>query len=160
MRPHRTALAALLAALALPAGLPAQEAAPRLEPGDRIRFLAPGLHPDLVESDLLRFDPDTLRALSLEPSGSLYVVPLREIERIELRMEESHAGEGFLIGAGAGLVASALFLAAFCNEGDSPCDLDDHLRAAAIITPAPALLGTLIGSMTKSVRWVPVEVGR
>lgn len=154
-------LVGLLAAVAFPAGLRAQDAAPpRMEPGDRIRFLAPALHPSFVETDLVVLQGDTLRARSTDESGRLFALPLRDVERIEVRMTRRHTLAGFGIGAGVGLAASAVFLSGTCNSGDSPCDARDYLLGGALFTVPPAVLGTIIGSAVKSESWEPWEPPR
>ena len=78
-----------------------------------------------------------------------------------LRLDRSvgrrgHALTGAAVGLGAGAVATVLFLGAFCDAGDSPCQGDEVVRAATVFALPPTAVGALIGALVKTDRWESV----
>src|ERR1041384_3052642 len=139
----RRPLAALvLAAMAAPAQAQSSSAQ-SVQPGDRIRVT----RGDRLGDPLIR----RLRAPVSMPLG-----PGVRLDRSLGR--KSHIVTGALVGAGVGAAATAFFLSVFCG-GDTVCDGDEQLRAAAIIGLPCLAVGAGIGAMITVERSAPLPSG-
>lgn len=68
------------------------------------------------------------------------------------RDTRSHTRTGLLIGGIVGGVATAVFLAGFCNDPDTKCEADEVGRAVLFIGAPIAAAGALIGSLIRTER--------
>jgi hypothetical protein len=135
-----------------------------LRPGDRIRVTAPPLLSEPQRGRLVTLTRDTLL---FESSGadlglpvdarSSWVVPLELLTQLEMSQGfRGHSGQGFLIGAGSGLVVAFV--------GMQSCDgisCDPEVGTAAIVgagTLVGGLLGLLFGAVVRTERWTPVSL--
>jgi len=141
----------LVLLLALSAPSPGQS----LKPGDRVRVVRlDGLGTGLI-GRFVRFAPDSVWVRPFDQSQPVAVAlgPRMRLDRSLGR--GSRAGTGALIGAGVGAALTALFLSGFCG-GDTRCDGDEQVRAAAIFGLPSVALGAGIGALIRVERWVPV----
>ena len=153
----RARLVSLLGIIVLILGRAGPISAQPLEPGDRIRVTpldGPG-HP--LVGRFVRSTPDTLW---FRPAGhsSALTVELGPRVRLDRGLRSSRIRTGALIGAGVGAAITVLFLSGFCG-GDTLCDGDEQLRAAAIFGLPSLALGTGIGALIGVERWAPVSLG-
>ncbi len=128
-----------------------------LAPGDRIRVVpASGGAP--IAGDFVRHSADSVW---LQPSrrGKTISVGLGSGVRLDRSVgSRSHAGLGALVGAGVGAAVTIFFLSRFCG-GDTLCDGDEQVRAAAIFGLPSVALGAGIGALIRTERWTPVPAG-
>ncbi len=166
MRPF-VALVCLPALLAL--SRPAECAqAPRLEPGARIRFDAASLGGRLTGT-LVTWESDTLMVkVDGYAEGLNLIVPVDSLSRIDVRRERRMTLEGVGLGLLAGTLTALAADPDWVDEnGDCttvPClayKVSPHLDTRlAVFGLAGALLGTIVGSETKTVTWAPVHLER
>jgi hypothetical protein len=154
----RRPLAALvLAAMAAPAQAQSSSAQ-SVQPGDRIRVTRGDRLGDPLIGRLVRLARDSVWLL---PRGLPVPVsmPLGPGVRLDRSLgRKSHIVTGALVGAGVGAAATAFFLSVFCG-GDTVCDGDEQLRAAAIIGLPCLAVGAGIGAMITVERWAPLPSG-
>jgi hypothetical protein len=62
-----------------------------------------------------------------------------------------------LVGAGVGAAITVLFLSGFCG-GDTLCDGDEQVRAAAIFGIPSIAIGAGIGALIRTERWERVAI--
>lgn len=160
-------IAATLLACGLLAASPADLAAQvtsttELEEGDRVRVWRAATVPQPVEYEFRGRREDTL-VLTEPGAGSRTKVSLANVERLRVRRREgTHLLEGFLIGAGAGLVADVAWSMGSCassGEGTSICPLVGVFILAPRTVLPGALLGLAVGSGFPDHGWVSVQVG-
>ncbi len=148
------ALTSLL--LTTPGALDAQQA-DQLPPGTRVRVTAPSSSLDPHVGSLVRLSSESV-TIDLENGAPDLTLPLARVRRIEVSEGEGSKGvTGAAVGFGLGATASLLFLAGFCG-GDTVCGGDEWLRAFAIITLPPTLVGAGIGLLIRTERWREVEL--
>ena len=127
-------------------------------PGERVRVTTTGNpNPPLIGT-ITRTVPDTLW---LTPEGQVQpaAVPLGASIRLERSLgHRSHVLAGALIGAGVGAAITILFLSGFCG-GDTLCDGDEQVRAAAIFGLPSIALGAGIGALIRTERWESIPNG-
>ena len=131
--------------------------ADRVEPGDRIRLVAPPLFPQ-PEIGVFTSHDETLLYVDLLVTGADSVaIPLRNLSSLEVSTGRDHkTWTGLAIGAGVGLLAGALLTSAFCSDPDSSCDTHEAAPAVLIVAVPFAALGGIVGSMVQTERWVEV----
>jgi hypothetical protein len=144
-----------MAVLAVPPGLSSQA----VQPGTRVRILAPSTADSLIIGTVTAIDSDAL-LLSVRFDTAGVHVPLAHIRRLEVAQDPGHRSRqaglwGLLAGAAAGFV----LLGADCSTGDPYCD---ETRAVGVVGGAAVgmLLGGLFGRRGGD-RWrvVPVLSG-
>ena len=137
-------------------GLPGPIQGQAAEPGERVRIIRPGNTNPLLIGTTTRSTPDTLW-LTLEGQAQPTAVPLGAAIRLERSLgRHSHTLAGALVGASVGAAITLLFLSAFCG-GDTLCDGDEQVRAAAIFGLPSIALGAGIGAMIRTERWEPIS---
>lgn len=127
-----------------------------LEPGDRVRVIRQGVDRTALIGQFVRSTPDSVW---FRPLGQAETVGIELGSGIRLDQSlgrRSRAGTGALIGAGVGAAVTILFLSGFCG-GDTLCDGDEQLRAAAIFGLPGLALGAGIGALIRAERWAPVS---
>lgn len=120
--------------------------------GDRVRVTGSDTGTAVVGT-IIRQSADSLW-LAAASGDTLPLAPT------SARLERSqgmhgHALTGALIGGAVGTAATLFFLSQFCG-GDTLCDGDEQVRAAAVFALPALAAGTIIGALTKSERWEPV----
>ena len=132
-----------------------------LEPGQRIRVTAPDVLAERQVGQLLWLDVDSLVLESASAAvPQRWVIPPESITQLEASQgRRGHAGKGFLIGAGVGLVGGLIGI-----SGQGTCTGSGNYGefCAIIVTGSTitgGLLGLLIGAATRSERWVSIPVG-
>jgi len=145
------------AALSFPVPLLSQA----LEPGQRIRVTAPDVLAERQVGQLLWLDVDSLVLGSVSaPITQRWVIPPESITQLEASEgRHGHAGRGFFLGAGVGLVGGLIGI-----SGQGTCTGSGNYgeMCAMIVTGSAitgGLLGLLIGAATRSERWVSIPVG-
>ncbi len=140
--------------------------APRVEPGARIRFDAPSLG-GRQTGTLVRWESDTLVvSVDGDPKGLGLVVPADSVTRMDVRREHrmtlEYAGLGLLGGTLVALVASPDWVDENGDCTTLPClayKVSPHLDTrVAVLGLAGVLLGTIIGSETRTATWVTVPL--
>lgn len=141
-------------------GSPLSLTAQGLEPGQRIRVTAPEVFMERQAGQLVWFDVDSLVLAST--NAQRWVVPSLAITQLEASQgRRGHAGRGFLIGAGVGLVAGLIGI-----SGEGTCTgSGNYGEFCAIIvtgsTLAGGFLGLLFGDIARTERWATIPlVGR
>ena len=142
--------------------------APRVEPGMRIRFDARSIG-GRQAGTLVRWESDTLVVwVDADPQGLGLVVPVDSVSQIDVlrerRMTLEGAGLGLLGGTLLALVATPDCVDENGESAILPClaykvspHLDTRVMALGL---TGLLLGTAIGSETKSTKWVTVPLQR
>lgn len=140
----------------------------RLEPGSRIRFDAPSLGGRLTGT-LVAWESDTL-VVSVDghAAGLALIVPVDLATRIDVRRERrmtlEGAGVGLLGGTLLALAASPDWVDENGNCTTPQClayKVSPHLDTrVAVLGFAGVLLGTIVGSETKTATWAPVHLER
>ena len=148
---HLTTFGIVLMGLSRP--LEAQGVAP----SERVRIIRLNAYPPLIGTTI-RSTPDTLwliQAGQAQPTA----VPLGAGIRLERSLgRHSHTLAGALVGAGVGAALTLFFLSGFCG-GDTLCDGDEQVRAAAVFGLPSIALGAGIGAMIRTERWEPISSG-
>ncbi|MGB5081048.1 MAG: hypothetical protein WBO23_09940 [Burkholderiales bacterium] len=141
---------------------------PRLDPGTRIRFDAPSLGGRLTGT-LVSWESDTLVVrVDGDAEGLALILPADSVRRIDVRRQRrmtlEGAGVGLVGGALLALVASPDWLDENGNCLTLPClayEVSPHLDTrVAVLGFAGLLLGTIVGSETKTATWAPVHLER
>jgi hypothetical protein len=139
-------------------GLPRPAPAQDLVPGNRVRVtLRGGVTAPLVGT-LLRASVDSLW---VAPQGQAQ--PTAVARGAAIRLERSlgrrpHTLTGALVGAGVGAGITLLFLSRFCG-GDTVCNGDEQVRAAAILGLPCVGLGASLGALIRTERWARLPLG-
>lgn len=165
----RSLLALLCSLAVLAVSRPAVCAqAPRLKPGARIRFDAPSLDGRLTGT-LVAWVSDTLVVrVDGDAAGLNLMVPVDSVSRIDVYRERRMTLEGMSLGLLSGTLL-ALVASPDCvdENGDTQAlaclayKVSPHLDTrVAVLGGVGALLGTIIGSETKTARWAPVRLER
>ena len=155
--PMRLALLVSLSLLPLAASpLLAQSglADSELQPGARVRVVAPGVVAGRYEGTLLARTPDTLKLGS--PSGAPVAIPIARLTSLEVSRGKSRAAgalRGIMWGAPIGLALGAL--SASSVTGDCIGCTKDYSRGGwvAVSTVSGALWGAGIGALIGRERW-------
>jgi hypothetical protein len=143
---------------ALLLGPPLHGQAQTLVPGDRIRIASQGSIMPLLVGTFLRATADSLW-LTARGQAHPTTVALSASLHLERSMgRRSHAMTGALVGAGVGAAVTLFFLGGFCG-GDTLCNGDEQLRAAAIFGLPGVGLGAGIGALIRTERWAPASIG-
>lgn len=127
-----------------------------LEPGARVRVTMAALSRPTVA----RFTGWRADSLLLDMGGGApSVVPRTSLLRLEISRNRrsrllAGAGVGLLVGG----VATAAFLAAFCDDPDTLCETDEYLRAFTLIALPPTAVGAVIGLAIRVEDWEPVSL--
>lgn len=121
----------------------------------KVRVEAPPISKKRMDGRLIKMTQDTL---VIQRGRRFYQVPLSSISNLEVPIKGSrNTGKGMLIGLGLGL---AIFLPFYIPaESDSWDEFGALLIGMGISIPVCAL-STLIGTMTKSDKWVEVPPQR
>lgn len=139
--------------------------APRLDAGARIRFDAPSLGGRLTGT-LVAWDFDTLVVrVDGYAAGLALIVPADSVSRIDVRRERSMTLEGAGLGALAGTLLALVASPDWVDENGecttAEClayKVSPHLGTrTAVLGVAGALLGTIVGSETKTATWTTVH---
>lgn len=155
---HLASLASAGALGALLLGLPCPGQAQDLAPGDRVRVTSRGSVTTPLVGTFLRATSDSLWLTpqgQAQPTGVAFAAGIR-LERSLGR--RSHTITGALVGAGVGAGITLLFLSGFCG-GDTVCDGDEQVRAAAVLGLPCVGLGAGLGALIRTERWAPLPVG-
>jgi hypothetical protein len=141
---------------------------PRVNPGARIRFDAPSLG-DRQTGTLVRWEDDTLVvSVDGDAPGLALMMPVDSVTRIEVQHERRMTAEGLLLGGLAGTLLAVLASPDVVDDNGNcttlPC-LAYHVSPRmetrmAVLGGVGALLGTIIGSETKTATWVTVPLQR
>ncbi len=138
-------------------GLRAQ--GPPLSAPARVRVLASPLGTAPVIATVTARHGDSL-LLSVPDRGPV-ALPLAAVQRIEVsRGTRGKTAVGALVGLAVGTVATAVFLATFCNDPDTLCASDEHVRAFAVIALPATGVGAIVGTLVRSERWERVAPER
>lgn len=141
---------------------------PRLEPGARIRFDAPGFGGRVIGT-LEEWESDTLVVrVNGDAPGLVLVVPVDSVSRLEVRRERSMTIEGALLGVLAGTLLAAVASPDVVDENGNcttaEClayKVSPHFNTRlTVLGIAGALLGTIVGSETRNVTWATVPLER
>ena len=130
-----------------------------VEPGARVRVTAPDLGINKYTGVLEGVVGDTLAVDTLR-------LPLASVTRFEVHSgRKSRVGRGALIGAaigvGSGAVLGAIVESESCGLfGGEPCPVEGAAKGAIILGGLGALVGTVVGALTKTDRWEAVPLGR
>lgn len=152
----RTMRRILTAALLLAAAATGAAAQHRtLEPGDRVRVVAPTLHRGPLRGEVVRYVADSL-AVRESGGDSVYVLPLAQIRALA-RNEGMQRGRsvrsglrvGAFLGAAVGLIAGP-FMA---KQGEEDAFVRNTALSGAAGTLAGAGLGALAGSLFAGDHW-------
>jgi hypothetical protein len=161
--------AALLAAALVPGSATAQDASPAgaasaVAPGARVRVTSPGGEPRV--GTLVALTPDTL--VARWAAGDSGAVALAQVTGLEvsrgLRARPwQGAGYGLLTGAGIGGVIGLVSYRG-CGGRDNCIESGNAgtnaAAAALVIGAAGALVGGVVGALSRSEAWQPVAAGR
>jgi hypothetical protein len=139
---------------------------PRLDPGARIRFDAVSLGSQLTGTLVTREIDRLMVRVDGDAPGLLLIVPADSVTRIDVRRERRMTAEGALVGMLGGALLAAVASPDWVDEnGDCttlPClahkvspNLDTRM---AVLGVTGLLLGTIIGSETKTAAWVTVPL--
>ena len=162
---HATILVAVLAFTPLTSAT-AQVGQPPIVRGERVRIayhLCPPTHagcfgpPQLYVGTFVTWNADTL---VVESNGDTIAVPQDSVTTLEVREQVSQAGVGAGIGGGIGAFIGAGVGAASCTDpvlGDSGACA---LAGALVVGIGGAMLGSIVGAITKTERWVSVPLDR
>jgi len=149
----------------LPVVLGAQEAqgAPaerEIEPGDRIRFVAPPEFPDQVTGRVTALEEGMLEVDRKRSRGGPVTVQLSDVSQLEVSVERKRQTVlGLGIGTGVGLVVGGLLAWAFCEGPDAGCDpFEEAPLIIAVITVPFAALGAVLGNFTYKDVWQEAPV--
>ena len=156
------ALASVLVAVSAwrPAVLGAQEVLEtQVEPGDRVRFVAPPQFPDRVTGRVTAIEPGVLQVDRKSSQGGPVEVRVIELSSLEVSVDRKRQTVlGLGIGAGVGLALGGLLAWAYCDGPDNLCKFEDvALLTAAVAVPFSAL-GALLGNFTYKDVWQEVQV--
>ena len=142
--------------------------APRVEPGARIRFYAPSFG-GRQTGTLVRWESDTLVVwVDGDTPGLGLVVPVDSVTQIDVwherRMTLEGAGLGLLGGTLLALLASPDVVDENGNCTTLEClayQVSPHVDTrVAVLGLTGLLLGTIIGSETKTAKWVILPLQR
>ena len=162
------ALASLPVLLAASRPAVCAQAPPPVKPGARIQFDAPSLGGRLTGT-LVEWESDTLVVrVDGYAAGLGLIVPVDSVTRLDVRRERRMTLEGLGVGLLAGTLTALAADPEWVDEnGDCttlPClaykvspHLDTRLAVFGIVG---VLLGTLVGSETKTTTWAPVPLAR
>jgi hypothetical protein len=140
--------------------------ASRPKPGARIRFDAPSLEGRLAGT-LVAWESDTLVVkVDGYSAGLNLLVPVDSVAGLEVRRERRMTLEGLGLGVLAGTLTALAADPNWVDENGNcttvPCLsylVSSHLDTRlAVFGISGVLLGTMIGSETKSAKWVPVRL--
>jgi hypothetical protein len=136
---------------------------PRVNPGARIRF------GDRQTGTLVRWEDDTLVvSVDGDAPGLALMMPVDSVTRIEVQHERRMTAEGLLLGGLAGTLLAVLASPDVVDDNGNcttlPClayHVSPHIETRmAVLGGVGALLGTIIGSETKTATWVTVPLQR
>ena len=142
--------------------------APHLEAGARIRFDAPSLGGRLTGT-LVAWELDTLVVrVDGDAPGLALVVPADSVTRIDVRRERRMTLEGAGLGVLAGTLLALVASPDWVDENGSCTALEclaykvsPHLDTRiAVLGVTGGLLGTIVGSETKTTTWTTVQLKR
>lgn len=142
--------------------------APRLDPGVRIRFDAPGLG-GRQTGTLVAWESDTLVVnVDGDAPGLALIVPADSVIRIDVRRERRMTLEGMGLGVLAGtllaVVASPDLVDDNGNCTTAAClayKVSPHVETRiAVLGVVGALLGSIVGSSTKTATWANLPLER
>jgi len=142
--------------------------APRVGPGSRVRFYAPGLHTQLTGT-LVVWASDTLvLRVDGDAEGLRFMVPADSVSQLEVRHERRMPLEGLGIGLVGGtllaVLASPDAVDDYGNCTTAAClayKVSPHLDTRiAVLGGVGALVGLIVGSETRKVTWTPVQLER
>ena len=160
---RHASLVLMVAAMAWSDGVAQQPAA--VQPGQRVRVrLATAAAPEVVGVvRVMTSDSLTLEQESGANAGTTTTIPLAGISRLQVsRGRHSTWGKGLLFGAGVGAVAGAIVgLASGNSEGLFNSPSFDAALGVIVFAPTGAVIGTVVGAMTRTERWetVPIPLG-
>jgi hypothetical protein len=138
----------------------------RVNPGARIRFDVPSLV-FRQTGTLVRWEDDTLVvSVDGDAPGLALMVPVDSVTQLEVYHERRLTAEGLLLGGLAGTVLAVIADPDIVDEnGDCTTiecvayQVSPHAETRiAVLAGVGALLGTIIGSQTKTARWVHVPL--
>lgn len=141
---------------------------PRVHPGARVRVDAYSLG-DRLTGTLVRWEDETLVvSMDGDAPGLALLVPVDSLSRIDVLHERRMTAEGFLVGGLAGTLLGALASPDIVDEnGDCTTvyclayHVSPHMETRmAVLGGVGALVGTIIGSETKTASWVAVPLQR
>ncbi len=158
---HATILVAILAFT------PLTSATAQVRPGARVRvtghFCQPfysncvGGSPQQYVGTLVNWDADTL----VMESGNIFALPLESVTTLEVSAgRRSQTGLGAGIGALIGAVIGAVGGAAGCTGGGFVSPGGCAFAGGLVFGIGGALLGAVVGTATKTDRWVAVPLDR
>ena len=147
---------------------PAECTQARPSPGARVRFDAPSLGGWLTGT-LMEWEADTLRvSVDGYAPGLALIVPTDSLNQLEMLRERTLTLEGLGLGVLAGTLV-ALIASPDVLDEDGNCttveclayQVSPHLDTRiAVLGAVGALLGTIVGSATKTATWVAVPFKR
>ena len=141
---------------------------PRLHPGARIRFDAPSLGYQLTGT-LVRWESDTLTVqLDADAPGLALRLPPDSLTRLDVRRERPMTFEGMGLGVLTGAAVAYLASPDSVDENGDCTTVYCLAYAAwprldtrvAVLSVAGLLVGTIVGSATKTATWSPVQLQR
>lgn len=126
--------------------------------GDRVRVVQAEGRVNPIVGRFIRSAPDSIWLTVAERKEPL-AVPLGPLTKVELsRGHRSRVGVGALVGAVVGTAVTVGFLTGFCG-GDTLCDGDEQVRAAALLGLPCVAAGAGVGALIRIERWSPVGLG-
>lgn len=120
-------------------------------------------HPNLIQGRLLDITATDI-SLASDDDEPPTVLPLDNVERLDLNTRQGRHGRGALIGAASGVALLSLYVLTRHDEDDgSDVEGDWHLiseeAAYAIVATWAALLGAVVGALVApGARWQPVPL--
>lgn len=160
----------LMAALILCAGaraVPSAESS-SLAPNSlvRVHLKEPAIgtitHPNLIQGRLLDITATDI-SLASDDDEPPTVLPLDNVERLDLNTRQGRHGRGALIGAASGVALLSLYVLTRHDDDSSDVEGEWHLISAeaayAMVATSAALLGAVVGALVApGARWQPVPL--
>ena len=143
-------------ALAAPCGLAAQQKAPPLAPGARVRIVAPALSQEKIAGTVVSVDSDWVHLASTEPAAErwlhLSLVDSADVSLGKNRGRRAFKGStwGAFLGFGAGVISGALL------AQNLPTGVATSAALGAVgVGLVGGGIGAGIGALTPRERWQP-----
>jgi hypothetical protein len=141
-------------ALAAPCGLAAQQKAPPLVPGARVRIVAPALSQERISGTVVSVDSDWVHLASMEPAADRWL-HLSLVDSADVSLGKNRRGRAFkgstwgaFLGFGAGVISGALL------ARNLPTGVATSAAIGAVgVGLVGGGIGAGIGALTPRERW-------